>query len=71
MIRDFRIYLNRQELAEIILSTGAFPELGDAGATLDDIHFEVADKDQKHLASAAIRDDGCLLCMMCKIDSNR
>ena len=66
MIRDFRIYLNRHELAEILLSSGVFPELVDVGVNAEDVHFEVADSDQKHLSSTAIRDGGCTLCMMCK-----
>jgi hypothetical protein len=68
MIRDFRIYLNRQELADIILGSGAFPELQHVGATSDNIHFAVADSNQQHLASAAIRDGGCMLCLMCTVD---
>jgi hypothetical protein len=67
MIRDFRIYINRLELAEILLGSGAFPELVDAGASTDDIHFEVSDTDGEHLASAAIHDGGCMLCLMCKV----
>jgi hypothetical protein len=71
MVRDFRIYINRSELAEILLDSGAFPELGEVGVRKDDVHFEVADSEGKHLSGGAIRDSGCKLCLMCTVNDEK
>jgi hypothetical protein len=68
MLRKIQIYLTRSELALIISESRLLPDL--QGFDLDAIHFEVANGDHEHLASAAIRNGGCLLVVMGEVDES-